>query len=255
VQSASFDTAFHRTQTDLVRRFALPRRFFDEGVKRYGFHGLSYQFIAESLARKFPQVANRNVIAAHLGSGASLCAMSLGASRDTSMGFSTLDGIPMATRCGTLDAGVVLYLLQQQGLSAAEIEKILYEQSGLLGISGFSADSRELNASNRPEAREALELFAFRIAGEATRLATTLGGLDCVIFTAGIGEHQPEVRAAICERLAWLGVEIDHRANADDSSVISSDRSRITVLVLETDEEQIIANEAILILRSEGVTV
>jgi len=255
VQSASFDTAFHRTQTDLVRRFALPRRFFDEGVKRYGFHGLSYQFIAESLARKFSQVANRNVIAAHLGSGASLCAMSLGASRDTSMGFSTLDGIPMATRCGTLDAGVVLYLLQQQGLSAAEIEKILYEQSGLLGISGFSADSRELNASNRPEAREALELFAFRIAGEATRLATTLGGLDCVIFTAGIGEHQPEVRAAICERLAWLGVEIDHRANADDSSVISSDRSRITVLVLETDEEQIIANEAILILRSEGVTV
>lgn len=255
VQSASFDTAFHRTQTDLVRRFALPRRFFDEGVKRYGFHGLSYRFIAESLARKFPQIAKRNVIAAHLGSGASLCAMSAGTSRDTSMGFSTLDGIPMATRCGALDAGVVLYLLQQQGLSAAEIEKILYEQSGLLGISGLSADSRELSVSNRPEAREALELFAFRIAGEAARLATTLGGLDCMIFTAGIGEHQPDVRAAICERLAWLGVEIDHRANADNASVISSDRSRIAVLVLETDEEQIIANEAISILRSEGVTV
>ncbi|CAN7783082.1 acetate/propionate family kinase [Caballeronia sp. LjRoot34] len=255
VQSASFDTAFHRTQTDLVRRFALPRRFFDEGVKRYGFHGLSYRFIAESLARKFPQIANRNVIAAHLGSGASLCAMSSGASRDTSMGFSTLDGIPMATRCGALDAGVVLYLLQQQGLSAAEIEKILYEQSGLLGISGLSADSRELSASNQPEAREALDLFAFRIAGEAARLATTLGGLDCLIFTAGIGEHQPEVRAAICERLAWFGVEIDHRANADNASVISSERSRIAVLVLETDEEQIIANEALSILRSEGETV
>jgi acetate kinase len=254
VQSASFDTAFHRTQTDLVRRFALPRRFFDEGVKRYGFHGLSYRFIAESLARKFPQIAKRNVIAAHLGSGASLCAMSSGTSRDTSMGFSTLDGIPMATRCGALDAGVVLYLLQQ-GRSEGEIEKILYEQSGLLGISGLSADSRELNASNRPEAREALELFAFRIAGEAARLATTLGGLDCLIFTAGIGEHQPEVRAAICERLAWLGVEIDQRANTDNASVISSDRSRIAVLVLETDEEQIIANEAISILRSEGVTV
>lgn len=254
VQSASFDTAFHRTQTDLVRRFALPRRFFDEGVKRYGFHGLSYRFIAESLARKFPQIASGNVIAAHLGSGASLCAMSSGMSRDTSMGFSTLDGIPMATRCGTLDAGVVLYLLQQ-GRSETEIENILYKQSGLLGLSGLSADSRELSASNRPEAREALELFAFRIAGEAARLATTLGGLDCLTFTAGIGEHQPEVRAAICERLAWLGVEIDYRANNDNASVISSDRSRVTVLVLATDEEQIIANEAISILRSEGAAI
>jgi acetate kinase len=255
VQSASFDTAFHRTQTDLVRRFALPRRFFDSGVKRYGFHGLSYQFIAGSLARKFPQIANRKVIAAHLGSGASLCAMTSGESRDTSMGFSTLDGIPMATRCGALDAGVVLYLLQQQRLSAAEIEKVLYEQSGLLGISGLSADSRELAASSRPEAREALELFAFRIAGEAARLATTLGGLDCFVFTAGVGEHQPHIRAAVCERLAWLGVELDDHANAASSSVISAARSRVTVLVLATDEEQIIANEAVSILHSEGATI
>ncbi|CAN7795671.1 hypothetical protein LJR034_004062 [Caballeronia sp. LjRoot34] len=232
-------------------RFALPRRFFDGGVKRYGFHDLSYWFLAESLVHKFPEIANRNVIAAHLGSGASLCAMSAGTSRDTSIGFSTLDGIPMATRCGALDAGVVLYPLRQQGLSAAEIDKILYEQSGLLGISGLSADSRELSVSNRPEAREALELFAFRIAGDAARLATTLGGLDC----AGIGEHQPDVPATICERLAWLGVEIDHRANADNASAINSDRSRIDVLVLETDEGQITANEANSNLRSEGVAV
>ncbi|CAN7282854.1 acetate/propionate family kinase [Caballeronia sp. LjRoot29] len=254
VQSASFDTAFHRTQTGLVRRFALPRHFFDTGVKRYGFHGLSYRFITGALALQFPQLAHSKLIAAHLGSGASLCAMNAGESRDTSMGFSTLDGIPMATRCGALDAGVVLHLLQQQGLSAAAIEKILYEQSGLLGVSGISADSRELAASTRPEAREALELFAFRIAGEAARLATTLGGLDCLVFTAGIGEHQPEVRAAVCGRLAWIGVELDDHANAANATIISAAGSRVTVLVLATDEEQIIADEAISILHDPGAT-
>jgi acetate kinase len=254
VQSASFDTAFHRTQTDLVRRFALPRRFFDNGVKRYGFHGLSYSFIARAFAHQFPQLANSKLIAAHLGSGASLCAMNAGASRDTSMGFSTLDGIPMATRCGALDAGVVLHFMQQEGLSAAAIEKILYEQSGLLGVSGISADSRELTASTRPEAREALDLFAFRIAGEAARLATTLGGLDCLLFTAGIGEHQPQVRAAVCARLAWIGVELDHQANAANATIISAASSRVTVLVLATDEEQIIADEAVSILHGQGVT-
>ncbi|CAN7712657.1 acetate/propionate family kinase [Caballeronia sp. LjRoot31] len=254
VQSASFDTAFHRTQTDLVRRFALPRRFFDNGVKRYGFHGLSYSFIARAFAHQFPQLTNSKLIAAHLGSGASLCAMNAGASRDTSMGFSTLDGIPMATRCGALDAGVVLHFMQQEGLSAAAIEKILYEQSGLLGVSGISADSRELAASTRPEAREALDLFAFRIAGEAARLATTLGGLDCLLFTAGIGEHQPQVRAAVCARLAWIGVELDDQANAANATIISAASSRVTVLVLATDEEQIIADEAVSILHGQGVT-
>jgi len=254
-QSASFDTAFHRTQTDLVRRFALPRRLFDSGIKRYGFHGLSYRFIAGALARQFPLFARSKVIAAHLGSGASLCALSGGASRDTSTGFSTLDGIPMATRCGALDAGVLLYLIQQQGMSTGEIEKLLYEQSGLLGVSGISADSRELAASTRPEAREALELFTFRIAGEAARLATTLGGLDCLVFTAGIGEHQPQVRATVCERLAWLGIELDGPANAANASVISSAASRVTVLVLATDEEQVIADEAVSILHRQGATV
>jgi acetate kinase len=254
LQSASFDTAFHRTQTDLVRRFALPRRFFDNGVKRYGFHGLSYQFIARALARQSQRLAAGKVIAAHLGSGASLCAMSAGASRDTSMGFSTLDGIPMATRCGALDAGVVLYLLEQQGLSGKDIEKLLYEQSGLLGISGISADSRELQASQRPEASEALELLAFRIAGEAARLATTLGGMDSLVFTAGIGEHQPQVRAAVCRRLAWLGIELDREANARNAGVISTAASRIAVLVLATDEEQIIADQTLSILHQQGAT-
>ena len=254
VQSASFDTAFHRTQTDLVRRFALPRHFFDQGVKRYGFHGLSYRYIAGALKRQFPELAAGKVIAAHLGSGASLCAMDAGASWDSSMGFSTLDGIPMATRCGALDAGVVLHLLQQENLNAKEIEKILYEQSGLLGVSGISADSRELAASARPEAQEALALFTFRIAGEAARLATTLGGLDCLVFTAGIGEHQPPVRTAVCKHLAWLGVELNEPANAANASVISTAHSRVTVLVLATDEEQVIADEAISILHAQGAT-
>lgn len=253
VQVASFDTAFHRSQTDLVRRFALPREFFDAGVKRYGFHGLSYQFIASVLARRFPRLARGKVVAAHLGSGASLCGLDGGASRDTSMGFSTLDGIPMATRCGALDAGVVLYMLQQQRRSPKEVEDILYEKSGLLGISGISADSRALQSSRRPEAREALELFAFRIAGEVARLATTLNGFDSLVFTAGIGEHQPEVRAAVCERLVWLGIELDRNANALNASVISSAGSRVTVLVLPTDEEQIIANEAVSVLHQQEV--
>lgn len=254
IQSASFDTAFHRTQTDLVRRFAIPRRLFDQGVKRYGFHGLSYQFIIGQLEQQFPQLAQGKVVAAHLGSGASLAAFEAGRSRDSSMGFSTLDGIPMSTRCGTLDAGVVLHLLEQQGMNTAEIEDMLYTKSGLLGVSGISADSRDLQASHRPEAREALELFVFRIAGEAARLAATLGGLDSLVFTAGIGEHQPEVRSAVCERLAWLGVELDREANAGNARVISSARSLVTVLVLPTDEEQIIANEAVTIHHREEST-
>ncbi|WP_144157419.1 acetate/propionate family kinase [Paraburkholderia sp. BCC1885] len=254
IQSASFDTAFHRTQTDLVRRFAIPRRLFDEGIKRYGFHGLSYQFIIGQLKQQFPRLARGKVVAAHLGSGASLAAFVDGKSCDSSMGFSTLDGIPMSTRCGALDAGVVLHLLEQQRMSTAAIEDMLYTKSGLLGVSGISADSRDLQASHRPEAREALELFAFRIAGEAARLATTLGGLDSLVFTAGIGEHQPEVRSAVCERLAWLGVELDREANAGNARVISSARSQVTVLVLPTDEEQIIANEAVAIHHREEST-
>ncbi len=251
-QSASFDTAFHRTNTDVVRRFALPRELFDKGIKRYGFHGLSYKFIAGELARRGLDCARGKVAAAHLGSGASLCALDAGESRDSSMGFSTLDGIPMATRCGALDAGVVLHLQQQMGLSVGDVEDTLYHRSGLLGLSGLSADSRELIASKRPEAEEALKVFAFRIAGEIARLAATLGGLDAIVFTAGIGEHQPEIRAMVCNRLGWLGVTLDHAANARNAPAINDATSRVGVFVIPTDEEQVIADEALQVLTPDA---
>lgn len=249
-QSASFDTAFHQAQPDLVRRFAISRGLFDDGIKRYGFHGLSYRFIGSQLARRFPALAEGKVVVAHLGSGASLCALDAGVSRDTSMGFSTLDGIPMATRCGALDAGVVLYLLGQRLYSLTDLEAMLYHESGLLGVSGISADTRELLASRLPQAREALDLFVFRIAGEVARLAASVGGLDALVFTGGIGEHQPEIRQAVCERLEWLGLRIEAQSNARNAEVINDDTSRIAVLVIATDEEQVIAQEAVSVLHS-----
>jgi acetate kinase len=242
-QIASFDTAFHRTQTDLVRRFALPRELFDQGIKRYGFHGLSYKFIAGKIARVAPNIARGRVVAAHLGSGASLCALEDGVSRDTTMGFSTIDGVPMATRCGTLDPEVVIHLVKQLNWSIEQVEDVLYHHSGLLGVSGISADSRDLLKSAAPEAREALDLFAFRISREIAALANTLGGLDGIVFTAGIGEHQPEVRAAVCNYLGWLGVAIADRANKANALRIDAG-GKVAVLVLATDEEQIIAEEA-----------
>lgn len=245
VQAASFDTAFHRTNAEVVRRFAIPRRLHDDGIKRYGFHGLSYKFIAGELMRRAPNAAQGKMVVAHLGSGASLCALEAGVSRDTSMGFSTLDGVPMATRCGALDPGVLLHLLGPGGRTVAEVEDILYHRCGLLGVSGISADSRELLASDQPEAEEALDLFTFRTAGEIARLATTLGGLDSIVFTAGIGENQPQIRMAICERLAWLGLEIDTAANAANAETISSASSRIIAFIIPTDEEQVIADEAL----------
>lgn len=241
MQTASFDTAFHATNSALVRRFAIPRRLHDQGIKRYGFHGLSYRYIAGQLA-DLPPVAK--VVAAHLGSGASLCAMEGGVSRDSSMGFSTLDGIPMATRSGALDPGVILHLMGPLGLTLEQVETMLYRESGLLGVSGIAADSRELMASDRPEAAEALALFCHRIAGEVARLATTLHGLDALVFTAGIGENQPEIRAMVAEQLGWLGLELDPAANAANARQISTADSRITALVIPTDEESIIAEEA-----------
>lgn len=248
VQVASFDTSFHCTHANVVKRFAIPRSLHESGIKRYGFHGLSYKYIASELARRAPSVARGKVIIAHLGSGASLCAIEDGVSRDTSMGFSTLDGIPMATRCGALDPGVLLYLFGPLGHTLAEVEDTLYRQSGLLGVSGISADSRELLMSDRPESREAIALFTFRIAGEMGRLATTLGGVDALVFTAGIGEHQPQIRAGICDRLAWLGLELDSSTNAANSETISTRSSRIAVYVIPTNEEQVIADETFSIL-------
>lgn len=249
VQTASFDTAFHQTQDPLARRFALPRALHDEGVQRYGFHGLSYAFVARELARVAPREAAGRVVVAHLGSGASLCGLQAGRSVDTSMGFSALDGVPMGTRCGALDAGVPLYLMQQRGLSHDEIEDLLYHHSGLLGVSGLSADARTLRDSDAPAAREALALFALRCAGEAARIATTLGGLDALVFTAGIGEHDAALRAAVCGRLGWLGVALDGDANARHAPRIDRAGSRVAVFVIATDEERTIADEAWALLR------
>lgn len=251
VQTASFDTAFHATQSDLVRRFALPRALHDQGIKRYGFHGLSYAFIAGELRRRVPDVAARKVIVAHLGNGASLCALDGGESRDCSMGFSTLDGIPMATRCGALDPGVLLHLLGPKARTLRNLEDMLYHRSGLLGVSSISGDTRDLLKDERPEAREAIDLFSLRIAGEIGRMTATLGGLDGIVFTAGIGEHQPEIRAAICDRLRWLGVALDGEANTTSASVISTSASSVATFVIATDEEQIIANEALSVLASK----
>ncbi len=243
-QVASFDTAFHRTQDDTVRHFALPRALFAEGVKRYGFHGLSYQSIAAQLRQAHPRLAEGRVVVAHLGSGASLCGMEGGASRDTSMSFSTLDGIPMATRPGALDPGVLLYLLKEKSMTADALEDLLYHRSGLLGISGISGDARELAAADAPAAKEALAVLALRTAREIAAIATTLGGLDGIVFTAGVGEHQPAIRAAICRHLEWLGAHIDPVCNAGHGPRIHAASGKLALLVLHTDEEQVIADEA-----------
>ncbi|MBN9447022.1 MAG: acetate/propionate family kinase [Bosea sp.] len=250
-QTASFDTAFHRTHADIVRRFAIPRAMHDQGIRRYGFHGLSYRFIARELARREPTLAKGRVVVAHLGSGASLCGLDGGISRDTSMGFSALDGIPMATRCGALDPGVLLHLLAE-GYDAGRLEDLLYRRSGLLGVSGISADSRDLIDSDRPEAREALDLFCFRITGEIGRLAMTLGGLDAIVFTAGIGEHQPPIRAAVAERLRWLGLELDEAANAANATRVSRADARVAAFVIPTDEEAVIAEDALAVMKPDG---
>lgn len=242
-QSASFDTAFHATNAPIVRRFAIPRALHDRGIKRYGFHGLSYCYIAGAL-QDAGLPANAKAVVAHLGSGASLCAMEGGISCDTSMGFSTLDGIPMATRSGALDPGVLLHLLGPMGWSPDRIEAMLYHESGLLGVSGINADSRELMESTRPEAAEAIDLFCLRIAGEVARLTATLGGIDTLVFTAGIGENQPGIRAKVAQRLNWLGLELDDTANTGNATRISTENSRVQALVIPTDEEIIIASEA-----------
>ncbi|KCZ83992.1 acetate/propionate family kinase [Hyphomonas jannaschiana] len=244
-QVASFDTVFHRTNPDLIRRFALPRALHDRGIKRYGFHGLSYKFIAAELRRRFPEIASGRVVAAHLGSGASLCAMLDGKSQDTSMGFSTLDGVPMATRCGALDAGVILHLLQQEHRPVEEVEDMLYHQSGLKGVSGgISADCRELQASDDPHAKEALDLFTLRIAGEIGRLSMSIGGLDALVFTAGIGENDAAIRTAVAGHLGWMGLTLSEDANQKNAPCISTPESRVKAFVIPTNEERVIADEA-----------
>ncbi|HVB15841.1 MAG TPA: acetate/propionate family kinase, partial [Stellaceae bacterium] len=240
-QVACFDTAFHRTAAPVAMRFALPREFEASGVRRYGFHGLSYEYIAGALTEIAPQIARVRVIVAHLGNGASLCAMHAGKSVDTTMGFTALDGLPMGTRCGALDPGVVLYLLQERGFDAARLEDLLYRRSGLLGVSGIGSDMRALLGSSDPRAAEAVDLFVFRIVREIGALAASLGGLDGIVFTAGIGEHAAPIRKRVCEGAAWLGIQLDPAANAAGATCITRRDSRVSAWVIPTDEDLMIA--------------
>ncbi len=245
-QVACFDTAFHRTMPAVASRFALPREYEAARIRRYGFHGLSYEYIAGRLRDVAPALAKGRVIVAHLGNGASLCALHEGRSLDTTMGFSALDGLMMGTRPGTLDPGVILYLLRERGMTASTVEDLLYHHSGLLGVSGgISSDMRTLLASTDSRAAQAVELFAYRIAREAGGLASSLGGLDGIVFTAGIGEHALPVRAAVCARLEWLGAVLDPAANERSDAVISAPQSRIEVRVIPTDEERMIARHTL----------
>lgn len=240
-QIACFDTAFHHTQPAVATRFALPRRYEAEGVRRYGFHGLSYEFIARRLAEIDPDLLKGRVIVAHLGNGASLCAMRDGKSIDTTMGFTALDGLVMGTRTGALDPGVILYLLQQKGLTPDAVSHLLYDQSGLLGVSGISSDMRALSESSDPRAAEAIDLFCYRIAREIGALTASLGGVDGVVFTAGIGENAPDIRARVADRLAFMGMALNDDANRANAALISPSDSALRVRVIATDEERMIA--------------
>jgi acetate kinase len=240
-QVACFDTSFHHGQDPIVTRFGIPRELDAAGIRRYGFHGLSFEYVIRRLAELDPDLARGQVIVAHLGSGASLCALRDGRSVDTTMGFSVLDGLVMSTRCGALDPGVVMYLQRERGMTVGEVEAMLYHRSGLAGVSGISGDLRVLLASDAPEARDAVELVTFRIARETGALAASLGGLDGLVFTGGIGEHAPAIRASVCARLAWLGAALDQDANRRGQARISTEASRVGLWTIPTNEELVIA--------------
>jgi acetate kinase len=241
-QIACFDTSFHHTQAALASAFALPRWLTDEGIRRYGFHGLSYEYIASVLPEILgPEEAAGRVVVAHLGSGASMCAVHRRKSVATTTGFTTLDGLPMNRRCGNIDPGVVLYLMQQKGMNAAEVSDLLYNKSGLFGVSGVSDDMRTLLVSDDPHAEDAVALFVYRICRELGSLAAALGGLDALVFTAGIGEHAPEIRRRVCEKAAWLGVCLDEAANAAGGPRITITGSRVSAWIIPTDEDLMIA--------------
>jgi acetate kinase len=251
-QVACFDTAFHRTQPEVAQRFGLPRRFTDEGVRRYGFHGLSYEYIASVLPRYDAAAAAGRTVVAHLGNGASLCAMLGGRSVATTMSFTPADGLVMGTRAGSLDPGVLLYLTTRHGMGARELEELIYHESGLLGVSGVSSDMRTLLASDDPRAAEAIDLFVYRIGRELGSLAATLGGLDALVFTGGIGENAAAVRGRVCRDAAWLGLDLDEAANNAGGPRISRPGSGVAVWVLPTNEELMIANHTRLVLGLNG---
>ncbi len=251
-QVACLDTAFHQGQAPHVQHFALPQRFYEQGVRRYGFHGLSYHYIAEHLQQHWPQVAQGRTLVAHLGSGASACALKQGRSLETTMGFTALDGLPMGTRPGRLDAGVVLWMMEQ-GLDHDTIQSILYTESGLKGLSGISADMRVLQESDDPRAQLAVDYFCYRAAESLAGLCVSLQGLDTLVFTAGIGERSPGVRARIAQHLAWMGVELDPTRNQAGDTVISTQASPVRVMVIPTNEERIIAEQSLALVRSAQV--
>ena len=247
-QVACFDTAFHRDHGALADHFAIPEKFYEEGVRRYGFHGLSYEYIADRMRQIAPEAAKGRVIVAHLGSGASMCALADGRSVESTFGFTALDGLPMGTRPGQLDPGVVLYLIAEKGMSAAAVQDLFYKESGLKGLSGVSNDVRELEESADPKAAFALEYFVYRAGLFAGMLAAALGGVDSFVFTAGIGENSPTMRARIAERLSWLGVALDPGANKASAQVISRKDSRVTVHVIPTNEELMIARHTLALI-------
>lgn len=247
-QVACFDTAFHRTQPVVAELFGLPKHFYDEGVRRYGFHGLSYEFIARQLPKVAPRLAEKRVIVAHLGSGASMCAIRAGRSVATSLGFTALDGLPMGTRCGALDPGVVFYLAREKKMSVEDIEFMLYRKSGLLGLSGVSNDMRVLLESDAADARLAVDYFVYRVCRELGSLAAALGGIDALVFTAGIGENSPEIRAHVCERAAWLGIALDANSNRAGGPCITREGSPVSAWVIPTNEELMIAEHTARVL-------
>jgi acetate kinase len=250
-QVACFDTAFHRNQPPLAQEFAIPRELTAKGIRRYGFHGLSYEYIVSALPKFMPDCANGKLVVAHLGNGASMCAIDRGQSVASTMGFTAVDGLPMGTRTGALDPGVILYLLQHERMDAKAIEDLIYDRSGLLGVSGISNDMRTLLASHAPSAKEAVDLFIYRIGRELGSLAAALGGLDAFVFTAGIGEHAAAVRAGACRAAHWLGIILDEEANAKGGPRISSPDSAVSAWVIPTDENLMIARHTRRLLDEE----
>jgi acetate kinase len=247
-QVACFDTAFHRGHPELADWFALPRRFYDEGIRRYGFHGLSYEYIASVLPEVAPEIAGGRIVVAHLGNGASMCAIRAGRSIDSTMGFTALDGLPMGTRCGAIDPGVLLYLMRTHGMDADAIERMLYHECGLKGVSGISNDMRDLLASDDPRAAQAIDLFVYRICREFGALAVALEGIDGLVFTAGIGEHSPEIRERVCRPAAWLGIALDDAANHAGGPRITTAGSSPSAWVIPTNEEEMIARHTLTVL-------
>jgi acetate kinase len=253
-QVACFDTAFHRVQPAVAQAFALPRSITARGVIRYGFHGLSYEYIASVLPKYDPRAADGKTVVLHLGNGSSMCALAGGRSVASTMGFTAADGLPMGTRCGDLDPGVVLYLIDELKMDARAVEKLIYQQSGLLGVSGISSDMRTLEASADPNAKAAIDLYVYRIGRELGSLAAALGGLDAIVFTAGIGENSRSLRERVCRQAAWLGVDLDADANATNASRISSAGSRVAAWVIPTNEELMIARHARTLIEAESRT-